>query len=97
MSLIEETLEKLYPLSPIRSMFPSEMQSALVDIIHQACRLSLNIQRDVVSSQLFVTITPASSDILGTYSFGLQKRIIGLENITLLETKEILLSSFFPP
>jgi hypothetical protein len=45
-------------------------------------------------SRLLITVAPTSSAIIGTYSFGLQRRI-GSDHITLIELKAILPSVFY--
>ena len=67
-----------------KSIIGREQQS-LLDVIHQARKLSFMIQRDIVSCQLLITI---ASDALGTCAFGLQ-RITGSECTVLIKTKFI--------
>ena len=69
-------------------------QQSLVDIVHQARKLSFMIQHEIVSCQLLVSVASATrkssdgDDVLGTSAFGLQ-RILGSKRITLIKTKEI--------
>jgi hypothetical protein len=88
---------KVKPESIYESIVHGERES-LLDIVHQARKLSFMIQHEIVSSQLLVTFTPAKpassdgstniDDVLGTYAFGLQ-RILGSERSILMKTKII--------
>lgn len=79
-------------------------QQSILDIIHQARKLSFVIQHNIVSCQLLVTfaVSQSSSDddseVLGTRAFGL-RRITGSECIVLIKTELIttgLLQSLLP-
>jgi acyl carrier protein len=100
---LENTLKVAFPESTtINSIYfigYSEHLS-LLKIIEEARNLSLMLQRDVVSRQLFLTIASASNTtdkVHGSYAFGVDS-ILGAERTVLLDMKAITgerLESFF--
>jgi hypothetical protein len=63
-------------------------QKSLLDVIRQARKISFMIQQ-VVSCQVLVTIANSTpdEDVIGTLSFGLQKKLGSDSTISLIKTK----------
>jgi hypothetical protein len=97
-------LKFVYTLSPDRSsksdsdsIYDSVIdgqRELLSEVIREARDLSFTIQHEVVSCQLLIAMAPATGqNILGTYSFGLEK-VSGSERRVLIKPKVITPSSF---